>query len=161
MNAEIGEQVMRCRGLHGLASAAALRQINPETHEEATMKRYIAAVAMLVLCSCWAAAKKRPTDPASGSCTAYFVVVEQDDNTVNIQMAGFNTPQEKWYEKHGGEFPALCVAATASGRREALDEGTLINHLEGDIPVYIILWEEHIMYNSSGTRYYSASGVLS
>jgi len=124
------------------------------------MKRYIAAVAMLVLCSCWAAAKKRPTDPASGSCTAYFVVVEQDDNTVNIQMAGFNTPQEKWYEKHGGEFPALCGAATASGRREALDEGTLINHLEGDIPVYIILWEEHIMYNGAGNRYYEASGIL-
>lgn len=68
------------------------------------MKRYIAAVAMLVLCSCWAAAKKRPTDPASGSCTAYFVVVEQDENTVNIQMAGFSTPQENWYEKHGGEL---------------------------------------------------------
>ena len=125
------------------------------------MKRYIAAVAMLVLCSCCADAKKRPTDPASGSCTAYFVVVEQDENTVNIQMAGFSTPQENWYEKHGGEFPTLCVATTASGRREALDEGTLINHLEGDIPVYVILWEEHTMYNSSGTRYYSATGVLS
>ncbi len=52
------------------------------------MRRYIAAAAVLVLSSCWAGATKRPTDPASGSCTAYFVVVEQDENTVNIQMAG-------------------------------------------------------------------------
>ncbi len=123
------------------------------------MKEYI-AIALLILCSCLAIAKKRPTDPDSGSCKAYFVVVEQDASTVNMQMAGFNTPQNKWYEKHGGEFPTLCVATTVSSRRELLNESTLINHLQGGIPVYVIGWEEHLMYNGAGNRYYEASGIL-
>jgi hypothetical protein len=77
-----------------------------------------------------------------------------------MQMTGFSTPQQKWYEKHGGEFPTLCVATTVSGGREALNESTLINHLEGGIPVYVIGWEEHLMYNGAGNRYYEASGIL-
>src|ERR1700674_5701811 len=69
------------------------------------------------------AKKKPPTDLQSGACNAYFMVMERDARTSDLNMVGFNDSQASWYKKHGGEYPTLCaVTADASGERGVLDE---------------------------------------
>ena len=82
-------------------------------------------------------------------------------------MLGLNEHQKKWYEKHGGDFPCLClVNGDATGRRLPLDSAseTYITSVVGKSPLYSITWEEHKVFvpDQNGGHYaWSSNGVLS
>lgn len=131
---------------------------------------FVAVLAGLSFClPAHAGSKKRPNNPGSPACKAYFVVAEQDTVTVNLPLIGLNDKQADWYHKHGGEFPALClVNADSSGKRiVAKDSPAFDSYLDsvvGTAPLYMIAWEEHRVFvpdNSGGHYAWSASGVLS
>lgn len=129
------------------------------------VKRNItAAVLAILICPSIVFANKRPTNE---SCKVYFVVAEKDANTVDLNMVGLNGPQEKWYKKHGGEFPSLClVNGDASGKRVTLDEASeaYVSSVVGTSPLYLIAWEEHKVFvpDDNGGHYsWSANGILS
>jgi hypothetical protein len=114
-----------------------------------------------------AAAETRASKHPNSSCAAYFVVAEKDSTTVNLNMLGLSEPQQKWYKKHGGEFPSLClVNGDASGKRVTQDEASeaYMNSVVGDAPLFLIAWEEHKVFvpDDNGGHYaWSANGTLS
>ena len=109
-------------------------------------------------------------DKSQVPCRAYFVAIEQDSITVNLQMAGLNKLQSAWYRKGGnsGEYEGVClVNLDPSGRQiplksnvdPAVDES--VSKTIGGLPLYLISWEEHEDRNHAGYLYYSANGTIS
>ncbi len=102
-------------------------------------------------------------------CKAFFVMVEQDEITVNLRIVGLNKQQNSWYKKNGNqkEYAGVCVVhANESGEQIALESGSeeYINSTVGDSPLYLIAWEEHKVFvpDKNGGHYaYSANGTLS
>jgi hypothetical protein len=85
-------------------------------------------------------------------------------------MVGLNKQQSDWYRKSGnsGENEGVClVNLDPSGRQvplksnidPAVDES--ISKTIGDLPQYVISWEEHEDRNNAGYLYYSANGTIS
>lgn len=102
-------------------------------------------------------------------CKVFFVVLEQDEATVNLKMVGLNKKQSDWYRKDGNqkEFAGVCVVhANASGDQIALESISeeYINGTVGNSPLYMIAWEEHKVFvpDKNGGHYaYSSNGTLS
>jgi len=71
-------------------------------------------------------AKKEP------QCVVYFAVVENDETTVHLSMAGLNNAQKSWYEKHGNrdKYAGICYIAKAS-------------EAPASAPLYAVVWGEH------------------
>jgi hypothetical protein len=109
----------------------------------------------------------KPKDQAP--CKVFFVMVEQDELTVNLKMVGLNKQQSNWYKKDGNqkEYAGVCIVhANESGAQVALESGSeeYINRTVGDSPLYLVAWEEHKVFvpDTRGGHYaYSASGTLS
>jgi len=126
------------------------------------MKR--AAVAFLLLMLAELAVAK-----PKAQCKAFFMVLEQDEITVNLKMLGLNERQNGWYKKDGdqGEFAEVCLArANGSGGRVPLESVSEehIRSIVGDSPLYLIAWEEHRVFvpDDSGGHYaFSSNGILS
>jgi hypothetical protein len=103
------------------------------------------------------------------SCKVFFVAVEQDEITVNLQMVGLNKKQSDWYRKNGNqkEFAGVCVVnANQSGEQVPLESGSeeYIHRIVGNSPLYLVAWEEHRVFipNNQGGQYaFSANGTLS
>jgi hypothetical protein len=101
-------------------------------------------------------------------CKVFFVMVEQDEVTVNLKMVGLNKQQSNWYKKDGNqkEYAGVCIAqASQSGEQVALESGSeeYINRTVGDSPLYLIAWEEHKVFvpdNNGGHYAYSSNGTL-
>jgi hypothetical protein len=119
------------------------------------------AVAGLILVSIVPASAKQKSVP----CKSYFIMAENDAYTVNLVMSGLNKQQENWYNKRG-EYRDIChVSADASRKRIPLTEKdipdpTYMFSVVGTAPLYAIMWEEHIEYNSGILKYNSANGTL-
>jgi hypothetical protein len=102
------------------------------------------------------------------ACKVYFMVVEHDEETSNLNMVGLNHPQRDWYEKHGAkDAPGLClVNGNAAGARvtvENVDEN-FVQKTVGNAQLYSIAWEEHreLVPDTNGGHYaYKATGILS
>jgi hypothetical protein len=107
-------------------------------------------------------------DKTEKNCKVYFMVVEHDELTSNLNMVGLNQPQREWFEKHGAkDAPGLClVNGNAAGSRvtvETADEN-YIESIVGTSPLYSIAWEEHRVFvpdNNGGHNAFQASGILS
>jgi hypothetical protein len=130
------------------------------------MKPTTALLAFLLVAST-AAVRLSSQHPANKACKTYFIVTEKDETTVNLNMIGLNEPQGKWYKKHAGEFPSIClVNGDASGKRVTVDGASesYIGSVVGDAPLYSIAWEEHKVFvpDDNGGHYaWSANGILS
>lgn len=127
----------------------------------------------LLLLTCFfvvrpARADKHPTDPKSPSCKRYFTIMEQDEETVNLALTGFNKEQQDWYAKHGGEYPDLCfLNADASGKRVVASKDADVSatvaaytySIIGDSkkPLFFISWEEHREFDAQRGHYYTSS----
>jgi hypothetical protein len=104
---------------------------------------------------------------ANTACKTYFVVAEKDSNTVDLNMIGLTEAQQSWYNKHGKDFPSLCIVnGDASGKRITLDGASeaYVLSVIGSLPVYLIAWEEHKVFvpdNKGGHYAWSANGILS
>lgn len=126
------------------------------------MKR-VAAVALLLFGFAEMAVTK-PVEKAP--CKAFFMVIEQDEMTVNLRMVGLNKQQNDWYQKEGDlkEFAGVClVNASASGERvplESISEDH-INRIVGASPLYEITWEEHRVFVPDNNGAFSSNGTLS
>jgi len=131
------------------------------------MRTAKAAIMCLLLFVSWevlpAPAKERPTE----GCKVYFIAVEHDEQTSNLNMVGLNHPQRDWYEKHGAKYaPGVCFVGDAKAKQvtvEMVDESYLKN-VVGIAPLYSIAWEEHLVFvpdNNGGHNAYHASGILS
>jgi hypothetical protein len=109
------------------------------------MKRLSAASCLLaatLLVSGVATGKNKEPAP----CVVYFAVVENDEVTVRLSMAGLNKPQRSWYDKHGDRdrFAGICYAPKVSD-------------VPADAPLYAIVWGEHLVsepytWTSESTR---------
>jgi len=129
------------------------------------MKKVAAVILLLV--SCASVLIGKPKDQAP--CRVFFVMVEQDEITVNLKMVGLNKQQSSWYKKEGNqkEYAGVCIVhANESGEQIALESGSeeYINRTVGDSPLYLIAWEEHKVFvpDTKGGHYaYSANGTLS
>jgi hypothetical protein len=121
----------------------------------------------LLLVSCASVLIGKPEDQAP--CKAFFVMVEQDEITVNLKMVGLNKQQSSWYKKEGNqkEYAGVCIVhANESSEQIALESGSeeYINRTVGDSPLYLVAWEEHRVFvpDTKGGHYaYSANGTLS
>lgn len=113
-------------------------------------------------------APAKDKNPMQADCKVFFVAVEHDEQTSNLNMVGLNKEQQDWYRKHGGkEAPGIClVNGTEKGQRvtaETVDENFVAKAV-GSAPLYSIAWEEHLVYvpdDSGGHRAYVANGILS
>ena len=80
------------------------------------------------------------------SCKVYFIVVEHDEETSNLNMTGLNHSQQEWYDKHGAkEAPGFCnVNGNATGLRVTPENGDeeYIHKVVGTSPFYSIAWED-------------------
>jgi hypothetical protein len=109
-------------------------------------------------------AKNRPEQ----TCKVYFMVVEHDEQTSNLNMVGLNRPQQEWYDKHGAkEAPGLClVNGNLMGMRvtaETIDE-KYVDGIVGTAPFYSIAWEQHQVFvpDDQGGHYaYRSTGIVS
>jgi hypothetical protein len=121
--------------------------------------QFLRAAAILMLTVCAVSLKAQ-------SCKAYFVITEQDYETSNLNMAGFNKPQEKWWGKNAKKTPEICyLDANPKGGQVPLD--SLSNSFvdsNKNLPIYAITWGETKYFvpdNNGGHNAYDARGVLS
>ena len=129
------------------------------------MKNVAAVAALLFVFHGVAVTKPKEQAP----CKVFFVMVEQDENTVNLRMVGLNKPQSNWYKKDGNqnEYAGVCVVhASQSGEQVALESGAeeYFNRTVGDSPLYLIAWEQHLVFvpgKNGGHNAYSSNGTLS
>ena len=106
---------------------------------------------------------------AKEPCRVFFMIIEQDDTTVNLKMVGLNKPQHDWYKKGGNqkEYAGVClVNATESGQQVPFETASeeFINRIVGPSPLYLIAWEQHRVFvpdNNGGHHAYSSNGTLS
>jgi hypothetical protein len=99
-------------------------------------------------------------------CKVYFVIAEQDYETSNLNMAGFNKPQEKWWSKNAKKTPEICyLNANPKGGQAPLESlnDSFVNS-DKNLPIYAITWGESKYFvpdNNGGHNAYDARGVLS
>lgn len=104
-------------------------------------------------------------------CISYLFLMEHDAQTMNLNMSGPNGPQKSWYRKggQGKDFSGVClIDADKTGRRVALADGVedpdhYMESVVGDLPLYILGWEEHMELvpdNNGGHNAYYANGIL-
>jgi hypothetical protein len=118
-----------------------------------------------VLCGPAHAEKKSQTNVA---CKVYFMVVEHDTQTSNLNMVGLTKPQAEWWEKHGArETPGIClVNGNSKGERvtvESSDEA-YIDRIVKSAPFYSVAWGEERIFvpdQNGGHGAFSAHGILS
>ena len=102
------------------------------------------------------------------ACKMYFMVVEHDIETSNLNMTGLTEPQRNWWTKHrANEFRGIChIDGNRSGERvtvETADE-PYIDGIVGSSPLYSIAWGEERIFvpDKNGGHYaWSAHGILS
>ena len=129
------------------------------------MKKVAAVILLFVGCAVVLIGKPKDQAP----CKVFFVLVEQDEVTVNLKMVGLNKQQSSWYKKEGNQkdYAGVCIVhANESGEQIALESGSeeYINRTVGDSPLYLVAWEEHKVFvpDTKGGHYaYSANGTLS
>lgn len=107
--------------------------------------------------------------PGSAACRAYFIALEQDEETVNLRMVGLNRSQADYYADYGGRYPNICVVnADPSGKRVAINglDDSFDDHVSSVTagrPLYLIQWEEHrvvVPDSNGGHNAWSANGAL-
>lgn len=122
-------------------------------------------LAALLLLTTAAYAKEKPPQ----KCDSYFTMVEQDNFTEKLAMAGLNAGQLKWYRKDGAakEYAGVCVLLpNNSGKRvpaESLKDSKMPEPEAGK-PIYVVQWRltQVFVPDSNGGHYaYNASGILS
>jgi hypothetical protein len=122
-------------------------------------------LAALLLLTIPAFAGKKTTK----NCSSYFAMVEQDDFTEKLAMAGFTNGQNKWYEKHSDdkEYGGVCVLLpNTTGQRvpaASLKDANMPEPEPGK-PVFVVAWhltQGFVPDNNGGHYAYYASGVLS
>jgi hypothetical protein len=104
----------------------------------------------------------------SAGCKVYFTVVEHDEQTSNLNMAGLTETQKNWWGNHGSkESPGICfVGGNATSERvttESADEAYMEKTV-GSSPLYSIAWGQHRLFipdNTGGYYVWAAQGILS
>jgi len=72
----------------------------------------------LLCCLATPAFAAKPKDKLA--CTSFLILIEHDAQTMNLNMAGANDPQIKWYAKDGNqkEFAGVClISPDSTGKR--------------------------------------------
>lgn len=92
--------------------------------------KVVAGLAAMLLLTGPALAKKKE----AAACSVYFLVVENDEITVQVPITWLNKPQASWYEKHGDrdKFAGICYVSKATDA-------------PADAPLYAVVWGEHLM----------------
>jgi hypothetical protein len=102
-------------------------------------------------------------------CDSYFTMVQQDDSTENLAMAGLTQSQLKWYDKHSSDktYTGVCVLLpNNTGQRIPAErlKNSKMPEPEPGKPVYVIGWhlsKGFVPDNNGGHYAYYATGVLS
>lgn len=106
----------------------------------------IGITAIALGCGIRAQAKQKPL----AACKVYFVAVERDGITTNLQMFGLNKPQMHWYKKHGDKkrLAGICYLTNA-------------NQVKDGAPVYALRWEEHLVVQPYSYSYTTSQQATS
>jgi hypothetical protein len=127
------------------------------------MKPFLALVLLLTA----TAAHASKNDPRQ--CSSYFLMVEQDESTSNLAMAGLNKGQLDWINKDGGkkEYAGVCpILPTVTGKRvptASLKDGLPDEAKLAGKPIYVIEWKQVRLFvpdTTYGHYAYPSSGVL-
>lgn len=119
---------------------------------------------LATLCTSPVYAGPKPSTP----CKAYVIVIEHDEVTVGLSMVGLNKPQLSWFKKHGdkGRYAGVCAWGPPGDMQESVAAlpSKLANGIKPGLPVYAIIWGEHLVgqpYSYTYTTQEEATGNVS